>query len=181
LRAAEGLEAEGVRRAPELERKADLRVVVLDAAADFSAEAEDVLARTARSARLVVRNKSDLVAAGSGRNGDAAVATIADALAVSARTGAGVAGLREEIARRLLEGVGREPADEVLPSERHEEAIRRAIASLDAARESWADGWTEEMLAGDVRDAAAALGEITGRTVGEEVLDRIFSKFCIGK
>ena len=60
-------------------------------------------------------------------------------------------------------------------------AIRRARSSLRLARESWEQGVTEELLAGDVRDAASALGEITGRTVSEEVLDRIFSQFCIGK
>ena len=97
-----------MRRAGELERRADLRIVVLDASVDSCPEDEDVLARTARSARLVVRNKSDLVAAG--RNGDTAVATIPDALAVSARTGDGVAGLREEIGRRLVGSRGLMPS-----------------------------------------------------------------------
>jgi tRNA modification GTPase len=105
----------------------------------------------------------------------------AGGLFVSARTGRGISELRQSIADRLLEGVGREPADEVAPSERHEDAIRRATDALDRGSRAWRDGVTEEWLAGDVRDATAALGEITGRTAGEEVLDRIFSKFCIGK
>jgi tRNA modification GTPase len=100
---------------------------------------------------------------------------------VSARTGEGVERLRARLAERLLGGVGREPADAVIPSERHEDAIRRAAASLGLAHGSWSEGRTEELIAGDVRDAVAALGEITGKTVGEAVLDRIFSQFCIGK
>jgi tRNA modification GTPase len=182
LRTTDGaLEAEGVRRAMKLEAGADLRVVVLDGAESLHAEDDDVLARTATSARIVVRNKSDLPAGDFERAGGRAVAIRPESLAVSARTGEGVTELRAEIAWRLLDGVGREPADEVVPSERHEDAIRRALASIAVARKSWTEGWTEEMLAGDVRDAATALGEITGRTVSEEVLSRIFSKFCIGK
>ena len=177
------LEAEGVRRAAKLEAEADLRIVVLDLADGIRGEDEQLLKRTMSAARVVVGNKNDLARAGSA-NGKSLVATSVSteaALEVSALTGDGVGPLRELVASRLLEGVGREPAEEALPSERHEDAIRRALASLETARESWSNGWTEEMLAGDVRDAATALGEITGRTVGEEVLDRIFSKFCIGK
>jgi len=174
------LEREGVRRATTQEAGADLRVVVLDGSVAASSEDEAILANTDSKARIVVRNKSDLPVRESA-GGGSAVATATDALAVSARTGAGVGALRKEIGRKLLDGVGREPADEALPSERHEEVLRRAIGSLDLARASWSDGWTEEMIAGDLRDAASALGEVTGRTVGEEVLDRIFSKFCIGK
>ena len=176
LREASGaLEAEGIRRAAKLETDADLRIVVLDVSEDFTAEDEDVLRRTEGRPRIVVGNKADLPgsANGAGRPEGAA--------RVSALTGSGVAELRQTIADRLADGVGHEPADEVLPNERHEEAIRRARRSLDLARDSWEEGRTEELLAGDVRDAAAALGEITGRCVGEEVLERIFSKFCIGK
>jgi tRNA modification GTPase len=175
------LEAEGVRRAAKLEAEADLCIVVLDGADGIRTEDERVLARTAESARLVVRNKTDLAPVKmNGSTGSLAVVCEA-ALETSATTGEGVVSLREAIADRLLSGVGREPGEEVLPSERHEDAIRRALSSIRAARGTWDAGWTEEMLAGDVRDAAMALGEITGKTVSEDVLNRIFSKFCIGK
>ena len=100
---------------------------------------------------------------------------------VSALSGEGVEGLRAAIAEVLQEGVGREPADGIVPGERHEDAIRRARASLALAEASWREGRTDELIAGDVRDAVAALGEITGKTVDEAVLERIFSRFCIGK
>jgi tRNA modification GTPase len=122
---------------------------------------------------VVVWNKTDVASATEDR--------VADAVSVSARTGDGVAWLRARIGELLTGGVGREPAEEILPNERHEDALRRACESLALASRSWEEGRTEELIAGDVRDAVAALGEITGKSVGEAVLDRIFSRFCIGK
>lgn len=176
--AAGGIEAEGVRRAERLADEADLRVLVLDASAAPTEEDRRILERTATAPRIVAWNKSDLAPA---RGTAQDPAELGAAVRVSARTGEGIDGLRTRLADTLLAGVGREPADAVIPGERHEEAIRRAVASLALALESWRDGRTEELIAGDVRDAIAALGEITGKTVGEEVLDRIFSRFCIGK
>jgi tRNA modification GTPase len=170
--ATESLEAEGVRRSREREAEADLVLRVVDLAANGATADGDK--RTIGSVELVVGNKQDLIDTNDRVNDRVD-------LRVSARTGEGLAELRTEIGRLLWEGAGPEPEDGVLPNERHVEALRRARASLDLARRSWEDGATEELIAGDVRDAAEALGEITGKTVGEEVLDRIFRKFCIGK
>jgi tRNA modification GTPase len=174
--AVESVEAEGVRRALEVEARADLRLVVLDAAEGLLREDGIVLDRARGAAHLVVWNKCDLP-------GAKARATVAGETAqrVSALHGEGIDGLRAAIADTLAQGTGREPADAVVPGERHEDALRRAGASLALAAESWREGRTEELIAGDVRDAVAALGEITGKTVDEAVLDRIFSRFCIGK
>ena len=168
------LEAEGIERTRRLESGADLRVVLLDSGEELDDEDRAILERTEGSSRLIVWSKSDL------RNGNGPREE-PSGRSTSARTGDGIPELRRDLAEILLEGSGREPGDEVLPGERHEDAIRRAKSSLETARDSWAAGWTEEMIAGDLRDAAVALGEITGRTVGEEVLTRIFSRFCIGK
>jgi tRNA modification GTPase len=181
------LEAEGVRRAEAREREADLRLVVCEAPAGITAEDADVLARTAGRTRLVLWNKSDRFGEGGARGAvgargdDVRADDLGSPLWVSARTGSGLDVVRREIAQALVDGVGREPADEVLPGERHEDAIRRAAQSLELADATWREGGTEELVAGDVRDAAEALGEITGRTAGDEVLERIFSRFCVGK
>jgi tRNA modification GTPase len=196
--AAAGLEADGARRARRLERDADLRLVVLDAAAELGAEDRDVLRRTEDGARLVVWNKTDLPtgvgaagvagsgngAGGSDGRGDRVGGSRGgpqDGVRVSALRGDGLEELRARVGDALLGGAGRDADPQAVPSERHGDAIRRARESLRLARESWSDGRTEELIAGDVADAARAIGEITGKTVNEEVLDRIFSRFCIGK
>ncbi|NNE44289.1 MAG: tRNA uridine-5-carboxymethylaminomethyl(34) synthesis GTPase MnmE [Gemmatimonadetes bacterium] len=190
------IESEGVRRTLQREHEADLRLVVLAVAEtgnentnevrndvdndadkntrDETHHEEDlrILSRTEKRPRIIVRNKTDL---------SERARSDPSELRVSARTGDGIAALREAIARELDAGVGRSPGDDVVPGERHADAIRRAAASLELARGSWKAGRTEELLAGDVRDALTALGEITGKSVGEAVLDRIFAGFCIGK
>lgn len=177
------LEAEGVRRAARQEASADLRLVVLDVANRPGPEDEEILARTRGGMRLIVWNKADLSPNGSavGGVGSLSQGEGETAIRVSALTGDGVEDLRRRVGALLLEGVGREPAEDVLPGERHEDVLRRAEESLQLALMSWRNGATEELIAGDIRDAVTTLGEITGKTVGEEVLDRIFSRFCIGK
>jgi tRNA modification GTPase len=173
---ADAVEAEGVRRARELVARADLRLHVRDlsvagpgGSAPRGAAPDD---SPVAQPRLLVGNKVD-------RAGDESMPVVVD-VRVSALTGAGIAELRREVGRRLVGGSIPAP-DEVLPGERHADALRRAMSSLGRAMGTWNDGGTEELVAGDVRDAATALGEISGRTVGEDVLDRIFSAFCIGK
>ncbi len=172
--ARDGVEAEGVALARKMERDADLCVEVVDLSVTQEAGGGAAVrpeAATRADVSIRVGNKKDLAAENPG----------APELRVSARTGEGVAELRARIGEELGGGAESLPAGDVAPSERHEDALRRACESLSLAAASWNDGGTEELIAGDVRDAATALGEITGKTVGEEVLARIFSKFCIGK
>ena len=184
----DAVEAEGVRRTRDVVERADLRLLVVEADADPGADAragaaEEVSAEAiggqatrieVASPRLVVQNKIDRSTARRAARRD-------DEVFVSARTGDGLSLLRDAVRDALLRDVRVPGPEDVVPGERHADAIRRARAALDLAQETWAGGGTEELAAGDVRDAAAALGEISGRTVGDEVLDRIFSNFCIGK
>jgi tRNA modification GTPase len=70
---------------------------------------------------------------------------------------------------------------EVMINARHQEALRRAREALAAAGASLATGATLELVALDLRSAVNAVGEVTGQTTTEDLLDRIFGEFCIGK
>jgi len=64
---------------------------------------------------------------------------------------------------------------------RHKECLQKAVNSLNAGMNSLESGASQEYIAFDVREAASALSEITGEVTSEEVLNHIFSRFCIGK
>lgn len=90
----------------------------------------------------------------------------------------GVADLRNALGQAALGG---ERHDFVVGNVRHQEALRRARTALEAASAGIADGTPLDLVSFDVRTAAGALGEITGASVDDELLDRIFRDFCIGK
>ncbi len=161
------LEALGIERAREALRGADLAVLVfpsealLDALPPWRVEA-------GRVPLLVVIGKSD-VAAGPELEGS---------LRVSALRGEGVDLLRERIHERLWSGST--PGAVALVSERHADALRRAVEALERAAEA-ADVSTLEVVSGELGLALEALGEITGESVTDALLDAIFRRFCIGK
>ena len=172
LRAAgDAIEAEGVRRALERAAAADLRLLVIEAAA-WPTIPED-LAPHAGEGAVIVANKVDLVA------DMAAGALAADdgAFAVSAKTGAGLDALLAHLEERVVAlcDVGEAPA---ITRARH----RQALAACHAALEAFFGDGEEAVLAAEaVRLATRELGRITGRVDVEDMLDRLFAGFCIGK
>ena len=171
LRAStDAIEQEGVRRARARAASADLRLLVLDAAADWKSEMQALTAATERwdpSRDIVVVNKVDL----------APIEAAPGVVPLSARSGAGLAELLarvERSARSLMqEGAGAPP----LTRARHREALNDCQESLGRALVA-----PEIALAAeDVRLALRALGRITGTVRIDELLDVIFRDFCIGK
>ncbi len=163
------VEALGIARAREALGTVDLAVLVLPPGAS-QAEAEGWRAEAGDTPVLRVAGKSDVGAAGA--------SDLADALAVSGRTGAGVETLRAEVLGRLWGGGA--PGAVALVSERHADALRRAAEALARAREALAVS-TLEAVSGEVGLAREALGEVSGTSASEVLLDALFARFCIGK
>jgi tRNA modification GTPase len=174
----DAIEREGMRRArAELER-ADLAIVVVDAAAPDAGREAVAAAVASAPRRLWLHNKGDLLPADAsspvpGRAGDAA-------LRVSARTGAGLDRLHAWL-REAAAGAGGEGADGAFSARaRQVDALRRAASELGAGRQALAAG-SLDLAAEALRAAHDALGEVTGRIVPDALLGHIFSTFCIGK
>jgi tRNA modification GTPase len=127
---------------------------------------------------LVVGNKADLCAEGAPAAISPCQAPPAD-VAISARTGAGEA----ELTRRLLERCGAAGAEglQVALNARQRDLAAAAALALTRSLEAAAQGLPWDFWTIDLRDAVRHLGEITGAEVSEAVLDRVFSRFCIGK
>jgi tRNA modification GTPase len=100
---------------------------------------------------------------------------------VSAQTGDGLEALRQTIYQQLLSQSPASFEDALITNERHYDAIERTLAALHQAQHALAAGFTEEIALNGLHQALRALGEITGETLLADILNQIFSKFCIGK
>jgi tRNA modification GTPase len=178
--AADEVERIGIARTLAEVERADVVLHLVDATAP-AADA-DVLARVRARARpavplVEVRNKIDLTQEPAGERGEA--------LALSARSGAGLDALRARLLR--IAGWQQEAAESVfLARERQLDALRRAAAHLALAAEQAdvARGYGNaqlELFAEELRLAGNALGEVTGEVTADDLLGEIFSRFCIGK
>lgn len=100
---------------------------------------------------------------------------------LSARTGENLDGLRRQVARTLVPRSLEAREGVMITKLRHKQALERASESLHSAKASVVGRLAPEFLAADLRGALDFLGEITGRVTTDDILDRIFSEFCIGK
>jgi tRNA modification GTPase len=168
-------EAIGVRKTRETLAEADVVMVVLDASVPLRDDESELIASLAGRRALVVRNKSDL-------NTGADVPPELSLLSVttSALTGEGMPALRDALAELVRNPAG-ESESGILTSLRHFEAVSGAAAALGAAREAVGKKIPHEMLLLDLYGALRQLDSLTGETTAEDILNRIFSSFCIGK
>jgi tRNA modification GTPase len=170
------VESIGVSRAFETLADADLALVVLDGSASIEDDDRHVLEKTAGMRHVIVINKADLP-----QVIDTAVLNGAPRVLVSAKTGKGLIDLRNTLRAFLLESQPHLADDLVLTDARHHDAISRAIRSLSAAQNALNSQVPHEMVLLDLYGGLSALNELTGDVVTEDILDRIFSTFCIGK
>ncbi|HEY8345806.1 MAG TPA: tRNA uridine-5-carboxymethylaminomethyl(34) synthesis GTPase MnmE [Symbiobacteriaceae bacterium] len=168
----------GVDRSREMLQQADLVLWVVDGEAGLTPEDRAVRRWVPEGRRVIgVINKIDLVPP---EQVQAVAASLGEeqVIAVSARSGEGIAELEQAV---LREAGALDMEEGFVANERQAEALRRAANSLQAALETAALGFGPDLISVDIRAAWTTLGEITGETVHEELLDQIFSRFCIGK
>jgi tRNA modification GTPase len=185
------IEVEGIRRSRETLEKAELILHVLDASEPLTNADEIYLTEFATKKRILVRNKTDLPQklnlpngrAGSPLPADGAhgVTRLIEVIDVSCLSGQGIEALKDAIKNLVWAGKIEAGMLQVMINSRHQEALGRAragtVRTLDALR---ADA-TLELVALDLRIAVNAVGEIVGKTATDDLLDSIFSQFCIGK
>lgn len=169
------IEAEGIRRTRQTWEKADLILQVTDVSGPMPHGDASLEAFKGRK-RIVIRNKADLPAQWGMPEGiDAPVVD------VSCVTGQGMETLKDTIRELVWSGGIRADMFEVMINSRHQEALKRARAASERTLEGLRQQQTLELVAMDLRIAVNAVGEIVGQTATEDLLDVIFSQFCIGK
>jgi tRNA modification GTPase len=170
------VEIAGVERTFETLAEADLAIAVLDGSAPADLSDGQILQKLTGVRHIVVINKSDLP-----QRIDPSFLNGSPRVTLSARTGEGFDRLLSELQAFLLSHKTDLADDLVLTTERQYEAIGKTSAALAAAREALQSHVPHEMVLLDLYRALAALGELTGEVVTDDILDRIFSTFCVGK
>lgn len=171
------VEAIGVHRALDAAADAALAIAVFDAARPLDDDDRQVIAAAQRaSVRIAVLNKADLPAA---VQPDTLAASFDAVCVLSAKERTGLEALEQAVAEHFPAPDA--PAGEILTNARHAEAIGRALESLRAAREAMLLGVTPDAVLTEAEEAMAAIGELTGASIREDITNRIFARFCVGK
>ena len=167
------VETLGIERSFQAMADADVTLVVIDLSAPLEPQDRELIGRAKSQGRaLIVGNKSDLA-----RGAQLPESSIA----VSALTGAGIEDLREAIFAAIAPGGEPEQANGFITSLRHEQLLRESRGYLEKARGAVAASIPHEMLLLDLYAALRPIDAITGATTADDILNRIFSTFCIGK
>jgi len=169
--AGDTIETLGIERSFQAMADSDLTLAVIDLSQPVEAADPELIRKASEQGRhIVAGNKCDLPRR----------AELTDeAVVVSALTGEGIAGLRRKIVAAIAPEAGSDAG--FITNLRHERLLRESAASLEKARDAAREGIPHEMLLLDLYGALQPMDAITGATTAEDILNRIFSTFCIGK
>jgi tRNA modification GTPase len=172
---ADPLEGEGIVRTRNLMQGADLLLIVIDGSRSMSLDEQQLLQETTHTRRVVAVNKSDLLP-------HPALEVPEEAVKISALTGQGVDTLKGSI-HDTYTGGGQaiNEADGVVTSLRQAEALEKVRDGCGRVIQGLTKSLEPELLAVDLEEALMGVGELTGEITIDEVLEEIFSRFCIGK
>lgn len=175
---ADRVEQLGIQRSREALHQADLAVLVVEGSQPLGESDREIAALIGNRPALLVVNKIDLGTPVTQVNG---VLPDAPRVFVSATTGAGLGDLEDALTEAVLAGRVATSDRPLVSNPRHKALLVRAVEHVEAARGAHADGLPADFVSIDVMAAVTALGEITGETASEDLLDTIFSQFCVGK
>jgi tRNA modification GTPase len=174
--ARDEIEVEGIRRSRRSLETAELILQVVDASEPWTSEDDLFLAEFSGKKRILVLNKADLPARLVVPQGNTA-----PTVGLSCLTGQGIETLKDLIKGLVWAGEINAEMLEVMINSRHKEALSRSRTAARRSFEALQSGQTLELVAMDLRIAVDAAGEVVGKTASEDLLDMIFSQFCIGK
>ena len=163
---ADAIEQEGIRRSRETIDKAELILQVFD-----QSEPQQLSPLETTKPSVTILNKTDLSHA----------IELPEAVEISCTTGAGLEKLKDRIKDLVWSGSISADMTDVMINSRHEEALQRAKRGISNTIEALQTGLSIELAAMDLRLAVNAIGELVGKTTTEDLLDAIFSQFCLGK
>ena len=170
------IEQEGIRRSQTSLEQADLILHVIDTSQGLSQFESALMDQHAGRAKIIILNKSDL-----GHQPELPDSMTQTAVPISCQTGQGLEQLKDQIKATVWSGhVGGEML-EVMINSRHQDALQRAKEATQTTLQALKEERTLELVALDLRIAVNAIGEIVGKTTTDDLLDKIFSEFCLGK
>lgn len=164
----------GVERSRAAMNKAELVIAVVDGSGEITDEDREVIAQAEAAPKgIVVLSKRDIA------EPDAEITTALPVVSLSSVTGDGMDELERVITERFP--LPEVPAGEILTNVRQADAVKRAIEYMRSALDAMRAGMTPDIVLTETEGAMSALGELSGRTVREDVTNRIFQRFCVGK
>jgi tRNA modification GTPase len=171
------VERVGVARSRSALERADMALLVVDGSQALDEADQDIATLIGHKPGLLVINKCDLPQVELPSD----LLSAAPRLKVSALTGEGITDLEDAIVELVFGGAVTSADTPLVSNPRHQASLKRALDHVQAAQGGQMGGLSPDLVAIDVREAVDALGEITGETVSEDLLEAIFSDFCIGK
>lgn len=180
-RALDEAESIGIKKSMEALADADLVLVVMDASQSFNKEDEELLNQVQQRRAIVVMNKSDLCGIVQDETRTRVSAPDGLTIRTSARTGKGIPELRAAILGEITGEAVSSAESGFLTNARHQALVHDSLKALDAAEAAVHNRVPHEMLLIDLYNALRPLDGITGATTTDDILNLIFSRFCIGK
>lgn len=179
---ADAVERLGVERSRKAAEAAELLFVVIDGSTERTEEDAAAIQLAAESGKpwICVQNKLDISGENAAPAANAGTGRCRACIRLSAKTGEGLEELEAAVAALFPAGETDRPGT-FLTDQRQEEAARRALDALRRGSAALESGFTPDAILADIEEALDAVGDLTGRGAKEEIISRVFSRFCVGK